>query len=100
MKKNRASLPIPRDWTWILFAILFQSTIVSTAQAQSGTSRSGASQGNDRANSQANKKTNSTTSYLAEYHFSLAQAYSADGNIDKAIEEYKLTLMYDPLSAV
>jgi tetratricopeptide (TPR) repeat protein len=31
----------------------------------------------------------------AEYHFSMAQAYSADGETDKAIEEYKLTLMFD-----
>ncbi|HTL11586.1 MAG TPA: tetratricopeptide repeat protein [Bdellovibrionota bacterium] len=32
----------------------------------------------------------------AEHHFGLAQAYSADGNTERAIEEYKLTLMYDP----
>ena len=31
----------------------------------------------------------------AEYHFSLAQAYASDGNPDRAIEEYKLTLMFD-----
>src|SRR4051812_9768527 len=30
----------------------------------------------------------------AEYHFSMAQAYSAEGNSDQAIEEYKLTLMF------
>ena len=36
----------------------------------------------------------------AEYHFSLAQAYSSDGNPDRAIEEYKLTLMFDPNSAL
>lgn len=36
----------------------------------------------------------------AEYHFSLAQAYVAEGNPDRAIEEYKLTLMYDPSSAL
>jgi tetratricopeptide (TPR) repeat protein len=34
----------------------------------------------------------------AEYHFSLAQAYTAEGNPDRAIEEYKLTLTYDPNS--
>ena len=36
----------------------------------------------------------------AEYHFSMAQAYVAEGNPDRAIEEYKLTLMYDPNSAL
>jgi tetratricopeptide (TPR) repeat protein len=35
----------------------------------------------------------------AEYHYSLAQAYSAEGQLDRAIEEYRLTLMYDPDSA-
>lgn len=34
----------------------------------------------------------------AEFHFSMAQAYVAEGNPDRAIEEYKLTLMYDPSS--
>jgi tetratricopeptide (TPR) repeat protein len=34
----------------------------------------------------------------ADYHFSLAQAYVAEGNPDRAIEEYKLTLMFDPNS--
>ncbi|OFZ18320.1 MAG: hypothetical protein A2X94_12245 [Bdellovibrionales bacterium GWB1_55_8] len=36
----------------------------------------------------------------AEYHFSLAQAYVAEGNPDRAIEEYKLTLLFDPGSAL
>jgi tetratricopeptide (TPR) repeat protein len=36
----------------------------------------------------------------AEYHFSLAQAYVAEGNPDRAIEEFKLTLMFDPSSAL
>ena len=36
----------------------------------------------------------------AEYHFSMAQAYVAEGNPDRAIEEYKLVLMYDPKSAL
>ncbi len=36
----------------------------------------------------------------AEAHFSLAQAYSSDGNADGAIEEYKLALMYDSHSAL
>jgi tetratricopeptide (TPR) repeat protein len=34
------------------------------------------------------------------YHFSMAQAYSAEGNPDRAIEEYKLALVYDPKAAV
>lgn len=34
----------------------------------------------------------------AEYHFSMAQAYVAEGNPDRAIEEYKLALIYDPNS--
>ncbi|MCM0604596.1 MAG: tetratricopeptide repeat protein [Xanthomonadaceae bacterium] len=36
----------------------------------------------------------------AETHFALAQAYSSDGSSDKAIEEYKAVLMYDPKSAL
>ncbi|MEO5969502.1 MAG: tetratricopeptide repeat protein, partial [Bdellovibrionia bacterium] len=36
----------------------------------------------------------------AEHHFSMAQAYASDGEADKAIEEYKLTLMFDPESAL
>lgn len=36
----------------------------------------------------------------AEYHFSMAQAYSVEGDIDQAIEEYKLTLMFDSNSAL
>ncbi len=36
----------------------------------------------------------------AEYHFSMAQAYSTEGESDRAIEEYKLTLMFDPDSAI
>jgi tetratricopeptide (TPR) repeat protein len=31
----------------------------------------------------------------ADYHFTLAEAYSLDGQSAKAIEEYKLTLLYD-----
>src|SRR5262249_26716066 len=38
------------------------------------------------------------TEASAEYHFSLAQAYVAEGNPDRAIEEYKLTLAFDPNS--
>lgn len=36
----------------------------------------------------------------AEYHFSLAQAYVTEGNSEKAIEEFKLALIYDPKSAL
>lgn len=36
----------------------------------------------------------------SSYHFAMAQAYSAEGNPDRAIEEYKLTLMYDPNAAI
>jgi tetratricopeptide (TPR) repeat protein len=36
----------------------------------------------------------------AEYHFAMAQAYVSEGNPDRAIEEYKLTLLYDPNSAL
>jgi tetratricopeptide (TPR) repeat protein len=35
----------------------------------------------------------------AGYHFTMAQAYSSDGNTDRAIEEYKLALIYDPDSS-
>ncbi|MBA92683.1 MAG: hypothetical protein CMJ43_18575 [Phyllobacteriaceae bacterium] len=36
----------------------------------------------------------------AEYHFGMAQAYSTGGQVNQAIEEYKLVLMYDPESAL
>jgi len=36
----------------------------------------------------------------ASYHFSLGQSHSLEGNADKAIEEYKLALVYDAESAV
>ena len=36
----------------------------------------------------------------AGYHFTMAQAYSADGESDRAIEEYKLALVYDPDSSI
>lgn len=45
------------------------------------------------------QKTNSSES-TGEYHFGLAQAYVAEGNPDRAIEEFKLVLMYDPGSAL
>jgi tetratricopeptide (TPR) repeat protein len=34
----------------------------------------------------------------ADYHFTLAESFALDGNIERAIEEYKLTLVYDPNS--
>src|SRR2546428_2159644 len=40
------------------------------------------------------------TEASAEYHFAMAQAYVAEGNPDRAIEEYKLTLMFDPGSSL
>jgi tetratricopeptide (TPR) repeat protein len=36
----------------------------------------------------------------AAYHFSLGQSYALEGSAEKAIEEYKLALVYDPSSAV
>lgn len=36
----------------------------------------------------------------ADYHFSMAQAYLAQGQTDLGIEELKLTLVYDPTSAL
>ncbi len=36
----------------------------------------------------------------AESHFTLAQAYSLEGRVDRAIEEYRAALAYDPDSAV
>lgn len=35
----------------------------------------------------------------AEYHFSLGQAYSADGRSLEAVEQYELALTYEPTSA-
>jgi tetratricopeptide (TPR) repeat protein len=36
----------------------------------------------------------------AEYHYSLGQAYSNEGRVDRAIEEYQAALVYDPDTAV
>lgn len=36
----------------------------------------------------------------ADYHFTMAQAYLAQGQTDLGIEELKLTLVYDPTSAL
>lgn len=35
----------------------------------------------------------------ADYHFTIAESYALEGNIVKAIENYKMTLVYDPNSA-
>ncbi len=52
-------------------------------------------------NAQENtKKAVRNAEATAEYHFSLAQAYVAEGNPDRAIEEFKLTLMFDPNSGL
>jgi tetratricopeptide (TPR) repeat protein len=36
----------------------------------------------------------------SDYHFALAQAYSTEGKVDRAIEEYRAALAYDPNSAI
>jgi tetratricopeptide (TPR) repeat protein len=36
----------------------------------------------------------------ADYHFTLADTYALEGNSQRAIEEYKLTLVYDPESSL
>ncbi|MCB0408287.1 MAG: tetratricopeptide repeat protein [Bdellovibrionales bacterium] len=36
----------------------------------------------------------------ADYHFTMGEAYSLEGRSEKAIEEFKLTLVYDPASAM
>jgi len=36
----------------------------------------------------------------ADYHFSLAQAFSNEGKVERAIEEYRAALAHDPKSAV
>ena len=38
--------------------------------------------------------------FQADYHFTLADTYGAEGNTARAIEEYKQVLLYDPKSAV
>ena len=43
---------------------------------------------------------NSGKEATADWHFSMAQAYSAEGQVDRAIEEYQLTLAHDPESAL
>lgn len=53
-----------------------------------------------RAETRTNRVDEASKDASAEYHFSLAQAYAADGNTDMAIEEYKLTLVFDPNSAM
>ena len=36
----------------------------------------------------------------ADFHFALAQAFSSDGKVEQAIEEYRAALIYDSSSAV
>lgn len=36
----------------------------------------------------------------SDFHFALAQAYSAEGKVESAIEEYRAALIYDPNSAI
>ena len=36
----------------------------------------------------------------ADYHFALAQAYSNEGKVDRAIEEYRAAMAYDQKSAI
>ncbi len=36
----------------------------------------------------------------AEFHFALGQAYSTEGKVEKAIEEFRAALIYDPKSAM
>jgi tetratricopeptide (TPR) repeat protein len=54
----------------------------------------------ERAPTQADKEAKSKSNQQAEYHFSIAQGYSNEGETDKAIEEYKLALIFDPNSAL
>lgn len=46
------------------------------------------------------KENASKATATADYHFSMAQAYSADGESDRAIEEYKAALNFDAQSAL
>src|SRR5476651_212401 len=85
MERDRAASLSTGLGSWVLVAILFQSSTASLASTEV---------------EQKKYPKNPGSSYLAEHHFSLAQAYSADGNVEKAIEEYKLTLAFDPKSAV
>jgi tetratricopeptide (TPR) repeat protein len=36
----------------------------------------------------------------ADYHFTLAETHSLDGNSARAVEEYRMTLIYDPNSTI
>ena len=75
----------------VLFAsICFLAVPINLAVAAKG------SKGDSKASRNAQQNTQAT----AEYHFTMAQAYSADGDTDRAIEEYKLTLMFDPSSSL
>ncbi len=50
-------------------------------------------------NAQANWEKNGAIA-SADYHFTLAQAYSSEGKVDRAIEEYRAALAYDSSSAL
>ena len=50
-------------------------------------------------NVQANWEKNGAIA-SADYHFTLAQAYSSEGKVDRAIEEFRAALAYDSESAV
>lgn len=43
---------------------------------------------------------NHTFKASADYHFALGQAYSNEGRVDRAIEEFQAALAYDPKSAI
>ena len=55
--------------------------------------------GNIAQNIQSNWE-KSGASASSDYHFALAQAYSSEGKVDRAIEEFRAALAYDPNSAL
>jgi tetratricopeptide (TPR) repeat protein len=94
-----------RDGFLIVSAIYAAAGLVSCSSAPLQSETSNASQPAGPATAEVAKAPaapppGASSEASAEYHFALAQAYVAEGNPDRAIEEFKLVLMYDQNSAL
>ena len=77
-------------------ALVFLAGCATTASNMASYPESSADVKNRAPSSMSMINDATQTSSQADYHFSLAETYSLEGNNARAIEEYKLTLVYDP----
>lgn len=96
---------IARSKLSLLF-LVFLTSACTTIQSGIGLFRESATDTHDNApksmsmrRSTASGSDKLNAQSQADYHFTLAEAYSLEGNFSRAIEEYKLTLLYDSKSA-